>query len=424
MAAMRRAWIVTGVVTATLTVGSVAVASQARTPGEIAARAGAPSPSEITVAVTRDTLVRTVQAGCERQARTTVALGGSAATGGETPIVTGLPVKDGGTVKAGQVAIELSGRPVIVLAGRLPVFREMRPGTSGPDVRQLQRALAEKGWLSAGRVDGLYGPSTSAGVERMYTALGYAPTWTSPQARSALRDGLAGVEAARAGLNAARKVRPADPDAETAAVTALAQAESTLGDLREQEGTVVARGELLFVPTAPAELDRGQLSLGAPAGEDTGAALTSGDTVLVCTLADIDPALVKTGAPVTVAGLTRAARVSELRTTTAGAGNDGSSGPVTLAVVDLPKTDTGGVADPAASVQIQVAKAPRESLVVPVSALWERPGGQTVVEVLRDAAFVEVPVTVDFQANGLAAITPASDTQLATGDTVRVGATS
>ena len=56
--------------------------------------------------------------------------------------------------------MSVSGRPVFVLRGAQPSHRDMRPGSSGPDVRQLETALARMGF-SPGPVDGRYDGATA-----------------------------------------------------------------------------------------------------------------------------------------------------------------------------------------------------------------------------------------------------------------------
>ncbi len=67
-----------------------------------------------------------------------------------------------------SVALTVSGRPVIVLQGATPMHRDLGPGDSGEDVRQLERALdalrLPRRPPSTARYDG----STAAAVAQMY----------------------------------------------------------------------------------------------------------------------------------------------------------------------------------------------------------------------------------------------------------------
>lgn len=64
-------------------------------------------------------------------------------------IVTGAVPEIGTELGALSVALEITGRPVIVLPGDLPAYRTLRMGVSGPDVVQLKQSLAAVG-LNAG----------------------------------------------------------------------------------------------------------------------------------------------------------------------------------------------------------------------------------------------------------------------------------
>jgi peptidoglycan hydrolase-like protein with peptidoglycan-binding domain len=77
--------------------------------------------------------------------------------------VTGLPKKVGDKVGNGDVVLQVSGRPVIALVGRLPAYRDMTPGSNGPDVAQLQAALHRVGIADDDPV-GTYGRGTKDAV--------------------------------------------------------------------------------------------------------------------------------------------------------------------------------------------------------------------------------------------------------------------
>src|SRR5262249_54814128 len=74
----------------------------------------------------------------------------------------------------GQVILSVSGRPVFILRGATPAYRDLLPGISGGDVRQLEEALVRLGF-DPGAVDGAYDQKTSAAVERLYRKIGWDP---------------------------------------------------------------------------------------------------------------------------------------------------------------------------------------------------------------------------------------------------------
>ncbi|NVI87939.1 peptidoglycan-binding protein [Actinomadura sp. BRA 177] len=72
------------------------------------------------------------------------------------------------------MVVEISGRPVIVLHGRFPTYRDVHAGDAGPDVLELQHALGELG-LSTGANSGVFNAATARALKTLYTRLGYRP---------------------------------------------------------------------------------------------------------------------------------------------------------------------------------------------------------------------------------------------------------
>lgn len=88
------------------------------------------------------------------------------------PVVSAVPVATGTDVPWCSPLVVVSGRPVFALEGPVRAYRDLTPGDSGEDVRQLQEALRTCG-LYSGRADGVFGPVTLAAVDRMYRAAGH-----------------------------------------------------------------------------------------------------------------------------------------------------------------------------------------------------------------------------------------------------------
>ncbi len=147
-------------------------------PHEVAAKSAAPAATVLT-AVARWQVLRnpiTVQ-GTVRSARTVKVM--ASAPFAEVT-VTRLPVKAGDRVWPGRVVAEIDGRPVLLLRGRLPAYRDLHEGDRGPDVTQLQRALASLGYASYDPA-GNFGPSTALALLLFYRHLGYvAPVYHRP----------------------------------------------------------------------------------------------------------------------------------------------------------------------------------------------------------------------------------------------------
>ena len=85
--------------------------------------------------------------------------------------VTAAPVK-AATLSEGGVAMAVSGRPVFVLRGAQPAYRDLGPGAVGTDVRQLEEALGRLGF-EPGPIDGTYDTRTESAVTAWYRAAGW-----------------------------------------------------------------------------------------------------------------------------------------------------------------------------------------------------------------------------------------------------------
>ena len=90
--------------------------------------------------------------------------------------VTGLPAT-GTTVTRGKPVYRLDNRPVILVYGSLPAYRDLHPGVEGADVRQFERnlrALGHDGFT----VDDEYTRATAAAVEDWQDDAGLRATGT------------------------------------------------------------------------------------------------------------------------------------------------------------------------------------------------------------------------------------------------------
>lgn len=154
-------------------IGSVA-ARRIRSPAQIAADTAAPVASRISVPVERRTLATevivrgTVRYGAPQEVTLPVSTLKTS-----TSVISRVP-KPGARLGEGEKALHVSGRPVFVLRGATPMYRDLGPGSEGLDVRQLEQALARAGF-GPGRVDGRYDGATAAAVAGMYAKRDEAP---------------------------------------------------------------------------------------------------------------------------------------------------------------------------------------------------------------------------------------------------------
>lgn len=99
---------------------------------------------------------------------------------GRAAVVTAAPLAPGEIVPWCSPAIEVAGRPLLVLPGAIPAYRDLEPGDTGDDVRQLQEALSACG--EDVRVDGKYGAETARAVSRIYRNAGATPVTAAADA--------------------------------------------------------------------------------------------------------------------------------------------------------------------------------------------------------------------------------------------------
>jgi hypothetical protein len=159
---------------------------QIRSPAEIAARTAPPKSSLISVAVEKralasDVVTRgTVRFGSPQA----VSLPKSALKVG-TSIITSAPTK-GAPLNDGSLALTVSGRPVLVLRGAQPAYRDLGLGAQGVDVQQLEDGLARLGF-NPGRRDGVYDGATAAAVAGWYAKAGWQPFGASAEQLAGLK---------------------------------------------------------------------------------------------------------------------------------------------------------------------------------------------------------------------------------------------
>ena len=83
----------------------------------------------------------------------------------------------GSTVGRGEPLFKLDERPVVALYGPVPLYRTLRQGLAGADVRQLEENLSALGYTGF-TVDDNFTAGTAAAVREWQTKLGLAATGT------------------------------------------------------------------------------------------------------------------------------------------------------------------------------------------------------------------------------------------------------
>lgn len=166
--------------------GSWIAGSNLMTPAEAAARTAPPVPSPILVPVEERVLTSDiVTRGTARYGRPqSISIVPSPLKPG-AGIITTLPVRNT-QLNEGDVMLTASGRPVFILQGEIPAYRDLVPGSSGDDVRQLENALKRLGF-DPGPVDGSFDEETSTAVADWYASAGWEPFGPTPEQLANIR---------------------------------------------------------------------------------------------------------------------------------------------------------------------------------------------------------------------------------------------
>lgn len=263
--------------------------------------------------------------------------------------ITWLP-QEGAVVRRGQTLYRVDGKPVQLLCGKLPAWRELAVGVDdGSDVRQLERNLVALGHDPdrAITVDDHFTSATRAAVRRWQEAVGLPETGT---------------------------MRPGDAVWQPGAVR--------VGELKAAVGDAARPGTPVFEATSTAR----QVAIDLDASRQP---------------------YVHVGDPVDIelpGGRTTTGRVSSVgKVATAASGSDpgSDSSPTVEVTMSLDKPKASGSLDQApveASITTEVR---RHVLAVPVNALLALAEGGYAVEVERDGRRALVGVRLGLFAEGM-----------------------
>jgi hypothetical protein len=437
-----------------------------QSPADAAAGHTAPMASLVTVPVEMRALTATVvaQGTVSYGVPQEITLSGVVAAEGDgeaasSQLVTKAPTA-GRTLREGDVLLEVSGRPVFVVTGSVPMYRTLRRGSTGDDVRQVRRAMRRLMPSRNLAPTGPFNDSLIGAVEAWYRKKGYVATGPSSAARTQLRQLEQAVTDAKAANTApaggdtqpagtGRTERRAAPG-NTGGAKALADARADLKAFNKTYGVSVASGEILFLPKLPTRLDTVTIKAGAAA---SGAIGTVADPVLVINgdVGSEDADLLKKGLPATLESTTGAsftATLTGLGSSVAsapaksdgGSSGDGAGKPTADAAeegapadadvatgtpIRLKPTDPKKLArfaGEAVKITIRVGGTEGKVLTVPVAAVFTSADGRVRVSVQTTAGTSrDVPVTTGLSTQGNVEITPESGETLKAGDRVVVG---
>lgn len=199
-------------------------------------------------------------------------------------ILTMLPTEGSPRVQGDQL-FAVAGSPTYLLYGKVPAWRELSPATpAGDDVAQLQQAMIDLGYDPDHTitVDGTFGASTAAAVERWQTATGQPATGLVPLGTVAFQPGPITIGSHQVEIGGAVAAGSAVADTATTGFVAtfalpndvhtvlqVGQAvDVTLPDYTTTKGTITAIGTVTDASTGVVSLT-GTVSVPDP-GRDHG----------------------------------------------------------------------------------------------------------------------------------------------------------
>lgn len=197
-------WVLAGVAVLSLIAG-VGLSFFVISPSQAAANAAPPEPGLITVPVEQRVLSNDVTIRGDAEFADSVEVKLETGDLGGPAVVTGRVPEIGATLGAASVALEVVGRPVIVLPGELPAYRTLRVGLAGPDVTQLKQSLAAVG-IDPGDVSSdVFDDGTADAVAALYDRVGYPLPASPDDSEEAVRAAREGVSAAEDAVAAAER---------------------------------------------------------------------------------------------------------------------------------------------------------------------------------------------------------------------------
>lgn len=225
------------------------VGRSSQSPEQAAARAEEPAASWITATVERRVLAATVIQRGDVRPESEFVVGVPVSVEG-VPVVTQVAVAAGTEIVEGGRVLEVSGRPVFVLTGAVPVYRSLRPGMHGPDVAQLQAALSRLGYQPD--ADGSFGEATKIAVTAFYADAGYEPIAASATASADIAAAEQSLTEAEAAVVAAERDLEAVVGGQPASVVAAAESAYNQA-IRDLDSALTTRDQQLALARAEAD---------------------------------------------------------------------------------------------------------------------------------------------------------------------------
>ncbi|WP_196279427.1 peptidoglycan-binding protein [Catellatospora vulcania] len=424
--------------TGLVAVGGLIGAAFVKSPEQQRAEAQPPGRTTLTSTVEKRVLASTVvtrgMVGAARQVEVTPA----SAQGASVALVTGVRVRAGATVEPGEVVLTVSGRPLLVLPGAVPSYRDMRPNDDGKDVAQLQAALRTLGVYHGGDTKGHFGSSTKSAVRLLYSRAGFSSPDTGGVGgkgdKTALRAADDAVAAAQQAVDSLKARIAANPGATpapgepsqaqqlNAANKALTRAKQDRSELISSTGPMVPLGEVVFLPAFPATVAK----LTAKVGDQVTAPLITFATGALSVTAELQPdqaTLLKVGMQVGIISESLGKDAEGLVTLVGDLTSpEGQGGAAFIPVIVTPSSPlTNQWNNLEVRLTITSAQTSGEVLVVPLSAVSAAADGKTTVTVVSaGGGQTRVEVRPGVSGDGFVEVVPIGGA-LNPGDQVVVG---
>jgi len=423
LARRRRVLLGVGIAAALLAGGGLIGASFVKSPQQLAADTAPPHPTVTTAPVVSQVLTSSVQmrgvvypsteydvyvSASSSSSSSAAASGGSAGAAGSSSsgavYISKLKVAAGHTIRNGEQLAELNGEPLFVLSGPVPAWRDLTPGESGPDVTELQNALASLGYYDGGDTAGYFGAATEDAVSAYYEHLGYtAPSSGGVPAADVLF--LPSLPATVIAVNGAAGEQPGQPFLELAARGSLA----LTGELPPAYAGQVKAGlkvtiydEVTGIHATGTVTDLGTATINAPTG----------------TVVDVGSG----AASASSSGSTGSASTGSTGSSNSSSSSSSSGAtPFIPLAVDPSRPLAAALNGENVLVTVQTGQTEGPVLTVPVAAIVTTASGTSDVTVVgAHGKQTQVPVTPGISENGYVQVTPAKPGALAARDRVVV----
>jgi hypothetical protein len=396
----RRQLTVIVVVAALAAVVGLAAGRFVRSPASVAAETAPPPLTTLTAQVERRAITQTIIARGETLISGRIDLTPGAPPDGMQSVVTDVLARTRAQVHSGQVLLEVAERPMFILRGEIPMYRDIEPGDSGRDVVQLQAALRDLGW-SIWDLAGEYGGSTQSAVLNQYRRMGYEPPRAEPT--------------------------PIEPDDSTDTSSVDPEDGSAQKGAAKQKvttplpgGPIVPLAECFFVPKSPLTVT----AVGARTGKLVEAPAISLSTSALKVRADVNPAdgeAVRVGQRVRIQDesgeLDVRGRVSQV-----GGQRVDESGAMSIPVTITPKSSLAARwTGQGVRVSFPTRKTANNALVVPIAAVFAGVDGRTTVVRIDAGGKHRVAVGTGMRGDGYVEVRPETGGRLDVGDDVLLG---